>query len=64
MPAVTEPYAPAVDMIADNHIRVIRISLSKDRMLSTHKKRIADAIREFEKKGKYDGHISINVDPS
>ena len=64
MPAVTEPYAPAVDMIADNHIRVIRISLSKDRMLSTHKKRIANAIREFEKKGKYDGHISINVDPS
>lgn len=64
LPAVIGPYAPAVDKIADNHLRSIRISLKKDKMLGSYKKRIAEAIRDFEKNMKYEGHITINVDPS
>ncbi len=61
---VTGPYSPVISKIADHHIRTIRISLKKDRNLSAGKKSIRDAIREFEKSQKYDGHILINVDPS
>ena len=61
---VTGPYAPVVDRIADQHIRTIRISLRKDRNLAKGKETIRTAIREFEKSQKYDGHITINVDPS
>ena len=61
---VTGPYAPVVDRIADQHIRTIRISLRKDRNLAKGKDTIRTAIREFEKSQKYDGHITINVDPS
>ena len=64
LPMITGPYAPMVDKVADNFIRTIRISLRKDRQLTMHKKRIAEAIRNFEKSLKYDGHISVNVDPS
>ena len=61
---VTGPYAPVVDRIADQHIRTIRISLKKDRNLAIGKESIRTAIRDFEKNQKYDGHITINVDPS
>ncbi len=61
---VTGPYSPVVSKIADQHIRTIRISLKKDRNLSTGKKAIKEAVRDFEKSQKYDGHIVINVDPS
>jgi primosomal protein N' (replication factor Y) len=61
---VTGPYAPVVDRIADQHIRTIRISLRKDRNLAKGKETIRTAIKEFEKSQKYDGHITINVDPS
>ncbi len=61
---VTGPYAPAVDKIADNHIRTIRISLRKDRNLTAAKASIRKIVLDFEKSQKYDGHIIINVDPS
>ena len=61
---VTGPYAPVVDRIADQNIRTIRISLRKDRNLAKGKETIRTAIREFEKNQKYDGHITLNVDPS
>lgn len=61
---VTGPYTPAVDKIADKYIRAIRISLRKDRKLQEEKEKIMEAIHNFEKKQKYDGHIIINVDPS
>lgn len=60
----TGPYSPAIDRIADQHIRVIRISLKKDRHLSMHKKSILKTVQEFEKARRYDGHISVNVDPA
>ncbi len=61
---VTGPYAPAVDKIADNHIRTIRISLKKDRNLSAAKSAIKNLVLNFEKTNKYDSHITINVDPA
>ena len=61
---VTGPYAPAVDKIADMYVRNIRISMKKDRFLNKNKERISQIVREFEKSYKYEGHITLNVDPS
>ena len=61
---VTGPYPPAVDKVADQYIRTIRISLKKDRNLTGQKKQIKDIITCFEKQSRYDGHITVNVDPS
>lgn len=61
--AITGPYSPAVDRIADQNIRTIRISLSKDKDLSSRKAAIKESIRAFEKDRKYEGHITVNVDP-
>ena len=60
----TGPYAPTIDKIADQHIRVFRLSLRKDRNLSSNKKLILKHIQDFEKSRKYDGHITVNVDPA
>ncbi len=61
---VTGPYAPAVDKIADRHIRTIRVCLKKDRNLVSSKNKLKSIAIAFEKRNKYDGHIIINVDPS
>lgn len=61
---VTGPFSPAVDKVADQHIRCIRISLRKDRSLSGRKGTLKNMVREFEKVNHYEGHITINVDPS
>lgn len=61
---VTGPYAPVVDKVADQHLRIIRISLKKDRHLAHEKAKIREIVQNFEKKNKYEGHIVINVDPS
>lgn len=62
--SVTGPYAPAVDKVADLFIRKIRISLRKDRWLKSEKSSLLKAVNEFEKIKRYDGHISIDVDPA
>ena len=61
---VTGPYKPSVSKVADKHIQMLRISLSKDRNLKSNKKNIRNTILNFEKENRYDGHITINVDPS
>ena len=61
---VTGPYSPAVDKVADMHIRLIRISLKKDKRLSLHKEHLMQEIRSFEKERKYEGHMTVNVDPA
>jgi len=61
---ITGPYPPIPDRIMDMHIRCIRITLAKDKSLQERKSRINSIIESFEKKEKYTGHISIDVDPS
>ena len=61
---ITGPYSPAVDKVADMHIRLIRISLKKDKRLSLHKEHLMQEIRSFEKERKYEGHMTVNVDPA
>lgn len=61
---VTGPYVPVVDKVADRYIRTIRVCFKKDRNLSRSKAAVRNIIQDFEKKRKYDGHITINVDPS
>ena len=61
---ITGPYAPAVDKVADQHIRTIRINLRKDRNLVKGKEFIKETIRQFEKNNRYEGHITVNVDPA
>lgn len=60
---VLGPYPPAVSKVAGRHIRIIRISLGKDKTLSAKKTALERAVRDFEKKERYDGHISVDVDP-
>ena len=62
--AFSGPYTPAVDKIADEHIRAMRISLKKDKKLVSGKKDIMEIVQKFEKANKYSGHIILNVDPS
>ena len=61
---VTGPYTPAVSKVADQHIRMLRISLPKDRNLKARKESIKSIVAAFEKEKKYDSHITINVDPA
>ena len=61
---ITGPYSPVVSKVADRHIRMLRISLSKDRFLKSRKEELRNLVNEFEKVNRYEGHITINVDPS
>ena len=61
---ITGPYKPSVSKVADKHIQMLRISLAKDRNLKRNKENIRNTILNFEKENRYDGHITINVDPS
>ena len=61
---VIGPYTPAVDRIADSHIRKIRISFKKDRFLKAAKLRLKESVKSFEKESGYEGHIILDVDPS
>ena len=61
---VVGPFSPAVNKVADNHIRTIRICLRKDKNLPVHKKVLIDTLKAFEKENRYMGHISVNVDPA
>ena len=61
---VVGPFSPAVNKVADNHIRTIRICLRKDKNLPVHKKALIDTLKALEKENRYMGHISVNVDPA
>ncbi len=61
---VTPPFAPAVDKLRDEYIRIIRISLPKDRSLSANKSVLGKFIRNFAAERKYDAHVTVDVDPS
>ena len=59
---VTGPYTPIPDKVADNYLRMIRVSLKKDKNLSKSKSVILDVVRQIERKS--ESQIIINVDPS
>ena len=64
MESLTGPYQPVIDKIEDEHIRKIRISLKKDKMLSGNKVMLTKVVTDFESNCKYSGHITVNVDPT
>lgn len=57
------PYTPAVDKIADQFIRQIRIMLPRDKSLQERKKQLLLSVNSFEREHKYFGHILLDVDP-
>ena len=61
--SITGPYSPAIDRIADHHIRKFRLSVKKDRNLSEKKRLLKTHVAAFEKDSKYEGYITIDVDP-
>ena len=62
--SITGPYQPIIDRIEDEHIKKIRVSLKKDKHLSTNKSTLIKIITDLEKASRYTGHITINVDPA
>ena len=62
--SITGPYQPIIDRIEDEHIKKIRVSLKKDKYLSTNKSTLIKIITDLEKASRYTGHITINVDPA
>lgn len=61
---VTPPFAPAVDKVRDEHIRMIRVSFPKDRHLTANKAALGRLLRSFAEEKKYESHITVDVDPS
>ncbi|MBP5486730.1 MAG: primosomal protein N' [Bacteroidales bacterium] len=57
------PYSPAVDKVARENIRIIRLLLPKDKSLTGNKITLTETVEVFEKERKYIGHISLDVDP-
>ncbi|MBO5419200.1 MAG: primosomal protein N' [Bacteroidales bacterium] len=60
---ITGPYSPVNEKVADMYIKSVRITLKKDRSLMDHKRVLKKVIDDFEKKYRYEGHLTINVDP-
>ncbi len=61
--SLTGPYKPAMDRVADRHIRHIRIVLKRDKNLSHNKEQILTLINTFEREKAWSGHVAIDVDP-
>ena len=62
-PAVVGPYAPAVDRIAGESIRQIRVSFPRNKALTALKKGLSSAVSNFGRERKYTAHITLDVDP-
>ena len=62
-PAIIGPYAPAVDRIAGETIRQLRVMLARNKALTALKHTLAQTISAFGKERKYTAHIVIDVDP-
>ena len=60
---VSPLYAPAVDKVRDEYVRVVRVSFPKDRVLSENKAALLQRVKAFAAERKYDAHIKIDVDP-
>ena len=62
-PAVIGPYAPAVDRIAGESLRQIRVTLARNKALTTLKKTLEKTLLSFGKERKYTAHLAVDVDP-
>ena len=62
-PAVIGPYAPAVDRIAGESIRQLRVMLARNKALTALKRTLAQAVSTFGKERKYAAHVAVDVDP-
>jgi primosomal protein N' (replication factor Y) len=62
-PAVVGPYAPAMDRIAGESIRQIRVSFPRNKSLTTVKRTLGQAVSDFGKERKYTAHVILDVDP-
>ena len=62
-PAIVGPYAPAVDRIAGESIRQIRVTLARNKALTSLKKRMEKTLLSFGKERKYTAHVTVDVDP-
>ena len=62
-PAVVGPYAPAMDRIAGESIRQIRVSFARNKALTRLKHTLAQTVIDFGKERKYATHIVLDVDP-
>lgn len=60
---VTGPFAPPVDKQSDSFIRDIRVSLRKDKSLTSNKSALASTVYSFEAQYSYAGHVALDVDP-
>ena len=56
------PYTPSFDGEVER-VRIIRITLERNKSLKSRKTAIYQAVKAFEKDHKYTGHIVIDVDP-
>ena len=62
-PAVIGPYSPAVERIAGESIRQIRVTFTRNKALTSLKKRLEKTLLSFGKERKYTAHITVDVDP-
>ena len=62
-PAVIGPCAPAVDRIAGESIRQIRVTFARNRALTSLKKTLEKTLLSFGKERKYTAHLAVDVDP-
>ena len=62
-PAVIGPYAPAVDRIAGESIRQLRVTLARNKALTALKQLLKETLLSFGKERKYTAHVTVDVDP-
>ena len=59
---VIGPYIPSYQQEGE-YIRIIRVTLARDKSLKSRKQSLYQTVKDFEKQYKYTGHIVIDVDP-
>ena len=62
-PAIVGPYSPAVDRIAGESIRQLRVTFARNKALTLLKKTLSSSVADFGRERKYTAHISMDVDP-
>lgn len=61
---IVGPYTPPRETEDGQHLRELRISLARTKQLTKYKQLIYNTINSFISRTKYDGTVSIDVDPS